>query len=236
MDTIFDFQYMLESFPKILQYAPVTLIISIGAMFFGLIIGLITALIKQYKVPVLKWLATVYVSFTRGTPLLVQIYLTYYGIPKVFEFMRLHYNWNIDVGNMPGIIFIYIAYSLNIGAYLSETIRSAIESVDKGQVEAAYSVGMSRLQSMFRIVLPQAVTVALPNFGNTFISLTKDTSLAFIIAVVEIMGQAKIVGSRSLRFFEVYIDAAVIYWMICLVTERGIHLLEKKAKKFKGSA
>jgi len=233
MGTLFDIEYMLESFPKILRYAPVTLLIAVGSMIFGLAIGLLTALIKIYKTPVLKWLSAFYVSFTRGTPLLVQMYLAYYGIPKVLNYLGERFSWTIDVGNIPSIIFVYIAFSLNVGAYLSESIRSAIESVDKGQTEAAYSVGMSRLQTMFRIVIPQAVTVALPNFGNTFISLMKDTSLAFIIAVVEIMGQAKIVGSRSLRFFEVYIDSAIIYWILCLAAERGVFFLEKKAKKYK---
>ncbi len=235
MGTLFDFSYLLESFPKILKYAPVTLLVSVGAMVFGLIVGLVTALIKLYKVPVLKWIATIYVSFTRGTPLLVQIYLVYYGLPKLVQFIGLKFGLDIGVGNIPTIVYIYLAYSLNVGAYLSETVRSAIESVDKGQTEAALSVGMSRLQTMFRIVVPQAVTVALPNLGNTFISLMKDTSLAFVIAFVEIMAQAKIVGAQSLRFFEVYIAAAIIYWLLCLLAERFVYILEKKAKKYKGS-
>ncbi len=234
MGTLFDFEYMLRSFPQILKYAPVTLMVTVGAMVFGLIIGLATALVKLYRVPVLRWIAAVYVSFTRGTPLLVQIYLTYYGIPKLMAFLGDRFSWTANVGDIPTIVYVYVAFSLNVGAYLSESVRSAIESVDKGQYEAAYSVGMGRLQTMFRIILPQAFAVALPNFGNTFISLMKDTSLAFVIAFVEIMGQAKIVGARSLRFFEVYIDSALIYWGMCLAAERGIALLEKKAKKFKG--
>lgn len=234
MGTLFDFEYMLRSFPQILKYAPVTLMVTVGAMVSGLIIGLATALVKLYRVPVLRWIAAVYVSFTRGTPLLVQIYLTYYGIPKLMAFMGNRFLWTVNVGDIPTIVYVYVAFSLNVGAYLSESVRSAIESVDKGQYEAAYSVGMGRLQTMFRIILPQAFAVALPNFGNTFISLMKDTSLAFVIAFVEIMGQAKIVGARSLRFFEVYIDSALIYWGMCLAAERGIALLEKKAKKFKG--
>lgn len=234
MDALIDFGYMAESFPEILRYAPVTLMIAMVSMIFGLIIGLITALIKIYKIPVLRWFASAYVSFTRGTPLLVQMYLSYYGIPKVLNYMRLAAGWEINVSGVPSIVFVYFAFSVNIGAYLSETIRSAIEAIDKGQLEAAYSVGMSSLQGMFRIVIPQAVSIALPNFGNSFISLLKDTSLAFIIAVVEIMGQAKIVGSRSLRFFEVYIDSAIIYWALCLAAERGVHMLEKRSKRFKG--
>ncbi|NLM78959.1 MAG: amino acid ABC transporter permease [Ruminococcaceae bacterium] len=227
MNQLFDFDYMFRSFPEILRQAPVTLLISVGSMAIGLVIGLITALLKIYKIPVLSWIATFYVSFTRGTPLLVQIYLSYYGIPKILAFMNI----GLNIGQVPSIVFIYVAYSLNVGAYLSESIRSAIQAIDKGQVEAAYSVGMSKVQSMFRIIIPQAVTIALPNFGNSFIGLMKDTSLAFIIGVVEIMAQAKIVGARSLRFFEVYINSAIIYWVICLIMERVLYWLEKKTRK-----
>lgn len=234
MDFI-DFEYMLKSFPEILRYAPVTITIAFVSMTFGLIIGLITALIKIYKIPFLRWIATFYVSFIRGTPLLVQLYLSYYGIPKVCALINSSIGTNIDISRIPAIAFVHVAFSINIGAYLSENIRSAIEAIDKGQLEAAYSVGMSRIQTMFRIVIPQAFSIALPNLGNSFISLLKDTSLAFIIAVVEIMGQAKIVGARTLRFFEVYIGAALIYWILCLIAERGLSFLEKKARKFKGA-
>lgn len=225
---------MIQSVPEIVRYVPVTLIITIVSMFFGLVIGLITALVKIYRVPVFRRIAVVYVSFTRGTPLLVQMYLAYYGIPKTLDYMHKNYNWNIDVSSIPAIIFVYISFSLNVGAYLSETIRAAIQAIDKGQMEAAYSVGMSTLQGMRRIILPQALTVALPNFGNTFIGLLKDTSLAFIIAVVEIMGSAKIIGARGLRFFEVYIDAALIYWLICLAVEKGVNILEKRVRRYEG--
>jgi L-cystine transport system permease protein len=234
LEQLFDWNYIFTSIPQILKYAPVTLLIAVIAMLFGLLIGLITALIKIYKVPILRNIATVYVSFIRGTPLLVQMYLSYYGIPKILNYMNYNFGWNVNVSGIPAIFFVYITFSVNVGAYLSETIRSAILAIDKGQLEAAYSVGMSRFQGMYRIIFPQAIVVALPNFGNTFISLLKDTSLAFIIAVVEILGSAKIIGARRLRFFEVYIASALIYWMICLAVERGTVLLERRVRKFEG--
>lgn len=236
MGSLIDIKYMVNAFPEILRQTPVTLLITVVAMIFGLFIGLIIAIIRLYKIPVLKWIASFYISFTRGTPLLVQIYLSYYGLPKLLTLINYSIGLNIDISRAPSIIFIFVAFSLNTGAYLSETIRSAIEAVDKGQIEASYSVGMTRMQCLFRIQIPQAISIALPNFGNTFISLMKDTSLAFVIAVAEIIGQAKIVGARSLRFFEVYIDAAIIYWILCIVTERGVHMLEKRSKRFKGDS
>ncbi|HBE76595.1 MAG TPA: amino acid ABC transporter permease [Firmicutes bacterium] len=234
MKPILDFQFMVSIVPEILKVVPITLNITIVAMLFALVIGLITALVRIYKVPVARQIAMLYLSFTRGTPLLVQIYLSYYGIPKLLDYTHAYYGWNIDVNGIPAIVFIYFAFSLNVGAYLSETIRAAIQAIDKGQMEAALSIGMTTWQALRRIVFPQALAVALPSFGNTVISLIKDTSLAFMISVVEMMGEAKILGARGLQFFEVYIVVALIYWMICILVERMIAILEKRVKHFEG--
>jgi L-cystine transport system permease protein len=235
MKPLFDFQFMIAIIPDILQVVPVTLNITAVSMVLALFVGLTTALVRIYRVPLAKQLAALYISFTRGTPLLVQIYLAYYGIPKVLEYLQLNYGWNLNVNGIPAIVFIYFAFTLNVGAYLSETIRASIEAIDKGQMEAALSIGMTRLQGMRRIILPQAVAIALPSFGNTFISLIKDTSLAFMISVVEMMGQAKILGARGLQFFEVYIVVALIYWGICILVERVVAVLETRAKRFEGA-
>ncbi|TCL69904.1 L-cystine transport system permease protein [Hydrogenispora ethanolica] len=235
MKPLFDFQFMIAIIPDVLQVVPVTLNITAVSMVLALFVGLTTALVRIYRVPLAKQLAALYISFTRGTPLLVQIYLAYYGIPKVLEYLQLNYGWNLNVNGIPAIVFIYFAFTLNVGAYLSETIRASIEAIDKGQMEAALSIGMTRLQGMRRIILPQAVAIALPSFGNTFISLIKDTSLAFMISVVEMMGQAKILGARGLQFFEVYIVVALIYWGICILVERVVAVLETRAKRFEGA-
>ena len=117
-----------------------------------------------------------------------------------------------------------------MSAYMSETFRAAILSVEKGQMEAAISVGMTKWQAMKRIVLPQAFVIALPNFGNSFIGLIKDTSLAFVVSIVELMGKAKIVGAQGLNFFEVYIVVALIYWGVCIIVEKLLAILEKKVR------
>jgi L-cystine transport system permease protein len=234
MKPIFDIQFMISIVPEILKVVPVTLNITIVSIFFAVIVGLITALVRIYKIPVAHQIASVYLSFMRGTPLLVQIYLAYYGIPKVLDYAHAYYGWNIDVNGIPAIVFIYFAFTLNVGAYLSETIRAAIQAIDKGQMEAALSIGMTTWQGLYRIVLPQALAVALPSFGNTVISLVKDTSLAFMISVVEMMGEAKILGARGLQFFEVYIVVAIMYWIICIFIERVIIMLEKRIKQFEG--
>jgi L-cystine transport system permease protein len=221
--------------PELLRAVPVTLQITLVSLFLALVVGLATALVRLYRVPALRQLAAVYVSFTRGTPLLVQIYLSYYGLPKVLDHLQAAYGWGLDVSGVPAIAYIYFAFTLNVGAYSSETIRAAIQAVDRGQMEAALSIGMTRLQAMRRIVLPQALTVALPSFGNTAIALVKDTSLAFLVSVIELMGKAKILGARGLQFFEVYIVVALIYWAICLVIERLVARLEVRVRRYEGT-
>lgn len=228
---LLDLNYMLESVPKISSGISVSLAISGVAFIFGMILGFGIALCKVYKVPVLQRICQIYVSFMRGTPLLVQIFLTYYGIPLVLLYLSDSYGWQLDISQIPAIYFMYICFSLNVGAYLSETFRGAIQSVNKGQIEAAQSLGMTEGQVLRRVVVPQALQVALPNMGNTFISLLKDTSLAFAASVPEIMGQAKISAARTSNFFEAYIVAAMMYWIICIIFERIIAIVERRMRK-----
>lgn len=227
-----DIDYMIQSFPKILSGVPVSLMIAFVAIFFGLIIGLGLALVRIYNVKVLRTLAAVYVSFFRGTPLLVQIFLCYYGLPIV---LRSLLGTADSIQGIPAIFFIYISLSLNVAAYLSETIRGAILAVPKGQLEAAHALGMNRRQTLRRILLPQALKIALPNFSNTFISILKDTSLAFTISVPEIVGQAKIIAGRTSKFFEVYIIAALLYWALCFLLEQGFKIVEKRLYRNEGT-
>ncbi len=231
MEKVFDVKYMINAVPQIITGIPVSLVIAFVAFVFGIVLGLLGALAKLYKVPVLRQITILYVSFVRGTPLVAQIFLIYYGIPVLLRVLQEQSGIAIDISGIPAIVFIFIAFALNAGAYLTETIRAAILSVDKGQLEAAYSVGMSSVQAMVRIILPQALKAGLPNISNFFIGLLKDTSLAFVAAVPDIMGQAKIVAGRTSRFFEAYIVAAVFFWMICIVFELLIHLLEKRICK-----
>lgn len=237
MNSIFDVDYMIESIPKIIVFLPVTLGLTIVSVLIGAVIGLFTSLFRIYKVPVLRQLSAFYVSFIRGTPLLVQMYLVFYGLPKILYFIQTEYGWleNVNVNVIPAFYYALLSFSINLGAYLSETFRSAIESVDRGQFEAAHSIGMSQAQTMYKIILPQALLAALPNLGNILISTIKDTSLVFIIGIVDVMGQAKIIGARSLAFFEVYVAVSIIYYLVCLVLERILNKVEKRIKKYERS-
>ena len=234
MENLLDLNFLIESFPAIISRLPVTIGIAVGSLLLSLVIGVAAALIKIYKVPVLSVITSIYISFIRGTPLLVQIYLVFYGIPKIIYFLQSEYGWlqSADVNSIAPEFCALMAFSINLGAYLSETIRSAIESVDRGQFEAAKAIGMTPVQMMLKIVFPQALTVAIPNLGNMFISTIKDTSLVFIIGVIDIMGQAKILGSRGLAFFEVYIAVSIVYWILCIAVERLLVKIEKRARRY----
>ena len=231
MGKIFDFKFMIEIIPSILKGIPYTLGIAVVAFAFGIMIGLFGAMFKIFRTPVLNRLTGLYVSFVRGTPLVVQILLIYYAFPILIKIINYRFGTDYDISWIPAVIFMFVAYSLNAGAYLTESIRASILAIDKGQLEAAQSVGMTMRQAMTRIVLPQAARISLPIFANFFIGLMKDTSLAFTAAVPEIMGQAKIQAGRASRFFESYIDAALIYWILCIILERIVSYLEKKNKE-----
>ncbi|GER65867.1 cysteine ABC transporter permease [Weizmannia acidilactici] len=170
----------------------------------GLVLALVTALARISSIKPLQWIARVYVSAIRGTPLLVQLFIIFYGLPSV----------GITINPFPAAI---IGFSLNVGAYASEIIRAAILSIPKGQWEAAYAIGMNYMQALRRIVLPQAVRVSVPPLSNTFISLVKDTSLASLILVTELFRKAQEIASTTYEFMLLYVEAALLYWAICFI-------------------
>lgn len=227
-----DFAFMAECLgPIVIQGVPVAIRISVIAFVFGAIIGLLVALTKIYDIPVLKQISVVYISLFRGTPLLVQILIAYYGVPILLNNIGVLTGLDLNINNVSTYTFLYVVYSLNAGSYMSETIRAAILSVDRGQLEAGLSIGMTTPQVLWRIILPQAVKVAIPSLGNSFISLTKETSLAFVVSVPDILGQAKIIAGRTTRFFEAYIVAALVYWAVCIICELLLRVIEEKSRK-----
>jgi len=184
-----------------IQYTiPLTLITFV----LGLILATLTALARLSSIKILHVIAHVYVSIIRGTPLLVQLFIIFYGLP------------NLGVTINPFLSAI-IGFSLSVGAYASETIRAAILSIPKGQWEAGYSIGMSYTQALKRIILPQAARVSIPPLSNSFISLVKDTSLASLVLVTEMFRKAQEIAATNYEFLLVYSEAAFLYWIICTI-------------------
>lgn len=228
MPNIVDIGLIFSQIPTLLAYLPVTLFITLLSMLLGVMLGLIIAIIKMNKIPVLSQIAMIFVSFIRGTPLLVQLYLSFYGIPIILRYINYYYHTDFNVNSVPPMLFVLIAFSFNEAAYNSETIRAALQSVNKGQIEAAQSLGMTYNQLLRRIIIPEAFIVALPNLGNALIGLLKGTSLAFVCSVTEMTGRGKTLAGHSYRYFEVYISLALIYWALTIIIELIVRYLEKR--------
>lgn len=181
-----------------------TLPLAVITFILGLIIAFFTALARIFGNKLLSGIAQTYVSIIRGTPLLVQLFIIFYGLPSI----------GITIDPFPSAV---IGFSLNVGAYASEIIRAAILSIPKMQWEAAYSIGMTRAQALRRIVLPQALRVSVPPLSNSFIGLVKDTSLAAMILVTEMFRRAQEIAATNYEFLFIYSLAAAIYWVICFI-------------------
>lgn len=244
---IFQFSVVAKDFLECLRYLPVTFELSVKAALIGLLLGLVIAVIQMKKIKILYQLTLVYNSVMRGTPILVQLYISYFGIPILLQYINYYYGTDFSIGGADKMLFAVAALGLNTAAFNAVTIRASLESVDRGQIEAARSLGMTTGQILLRITIPEALEVAIPSLGNTLINLIKGTSLAFTCAVVEVTAQAKIIAGRDFRYFEAYVATALIYWLTTLVLEfilarieKWIHipdvLPEKKKKKARGNA
>ncbi|WP_120513845.1 amino acid ABC transporter permease [Photobacterium salinisoli] len=217
----FDFEYMLSLMPILLKYLSTTMGMAVWGLFFALIISVTLALVRVYRLPVLDQLSQVYISFFRGTPLLVQLFLLYYGLPQIFP----------PLVGLDAFSAAVIGLSLHFAAYMAESIRAAIIGVDHSQREASLSIGMTEMQAMRRIILPQATRVALPSLMNYFIDMIKSTSLAFTLGVAEIMAKAQMEASSSFKFFEAFLAVALIYWGIVVVLTRIQNWAEVKLNR-----
>ncbi|SFJ77085.1 amino acid ABC transporter permease [Thermoflavimicrobium dichotomicum] len=226
MGKSFDLNLVFDFLPKLLSYLHITLLILVGAVLIGLLVGFLAALPRIYNIPVLRTLSAIYVSFIRGTPILIQLFLVYYGLPELLKTIQ------IDVTHMSSLVFVIITYGFSIGALFSEIIRAAVSAVDRGQTEAAYAIGMTPIAAFVRIVLPQALTIAFPNFANLVISYLKDTSLAFYIGVMDMTGRGQTLGTATNHFLEVYISLAIIYYAVCILLEKCFSLLETRMLRY----
>jgi cystine transport system permease protein len=196
-----------------------TIPLTLASFALGLALALVVALMRLSKRRVVAGLGRAYVSVIRGTPLLVQLFVIFYGLPSV----------GLKIDPWPSAI---LAFSMNVGGYAAEIIRAAILSVPKGQWEAAHMIGMERGLALRRIILPQAARVSVPPLSNTFISLVKDTSLASLILVTELFREAQQIAAFSREFMVVYVEAAAIYWVVCLVLSAAQSRLEWRLDRY----
>ncbi|GLS88555.1 ABC transporter permease [Cypionkella aquatica] len=213
--------YMLGLVPVILGYVPLTIGMALAAMVGALLLACLMAVERVMRVPVLDQFVQLFISFFRGTPLLVQLFLFYYGLPQILPVLS----------GINGVTAAIIGLTLHFSAYMAESIRAAILGVDRSQWEAAQAVGMTQAQSMRRIVLPQAARVAAPTLVNYFIDMIKSTSLAFTLGVTEMMGATQKEAAGSFLYFEAFLVVAVLYWAIVETLAFLQRLLERHLNK-----
>ncbi|GAB3618811.1 amino acid ABC transporter permease [Glutamicibacter sp. PS] len=213
-------QLALDSLWPLLRGALIgTIPLTLLSFTLGMVLALIIALMRMSSNAVLSGIARAFISAVRGTPLLVQLFVIFYGLPSL----------GATIDPWPSAI---IAFSINVAGYAAEIIRAAILSVPRGQWEAGYTIGMSHTRTLFRLILPQALRVATPPLSNTFISLVKDTSLASLILVTEMFRKAQEIAASTLQFMVLYMEAAVIYWVICLLLSMYQNRLEGRLEKY----
>ncbi|HWJ78440.1 MAG TPA: amino acid ABC transporter permease [Niallia sp.] len=214
-----DFQQFIPSLPFLLQGIAVTLRIVLVAGVIGFILGIILSILKLSKLPILGWIAQAYTSIFRGTPLVLQLMIIYYGVPQLT---------NIQIE--PAVAAI-LSFGLNSAAYISEIIRAGIMAVDKGQKEAAMALGVSSRQTMFDLILPQALKNIFPALINEAVSLTKESAVVTVIGVTDIMRRAYIMGGEKYSYLEPMILAGLIYYVLVIILTTLAKALERRMRK-----
>jgi L-cystine transport system permease protein len=221
MTDLFQWRFVWDYLPKILRALPTTLLIVLVGTAAGLILGLVIAMIRIERVPVLRQIAVVYVSFIRSTPVFVQMFIVFYGLPMALMLFGINIiRWNV-------LFFIFITYGINYSASMSEIIRSSILSVGESQWDAGYAAGMTKLQIYFRIILPQCVVIAIPSFGTSMVMLLQDSALAYMLGVIDVIGQVKTLAASTTHSLEGYFIAMILFILLSIIVEKVFGFLEK---------
>jgi His/Glu/Gln/Arg/opine family amino acid ABC transporter permease subunit len=225
MRIAFDFLFFLYEIPVAISYIPVVLVLTVVPMVTGTAIGGLLAFSRIYHLRGLELFARVYVVICRSIPLLLQMFLAYYftkGIYAVFD---------LDVSKLNKFIVVLVTLSLNATGALSEGIRSGLLSVEQGQFEAAYSVGMTRTQTALFVVLPQHLPVAIPSFGSAFIAIMKGSTAAYLLGIVEMIQGTSMKTAGNYKYLEAYCATALVYWCMTMLIERLTFFMEKKIRR-----
>ncbi|KMY51488.1 amino acid ABC transporter permease [Peribacillus loiseleuriae] len=228
-----NYQFLVDTFFVALSGVPIALLITIVALLIALPLGFLLALTRINRIPVLNRFAQIYVSFVRGTPVIIQIFIIYSSVPLLLASIFEKYNINMNVYDVNPIWYAFIVFSLNTTAILIEVFRSALSTVSKGQLEAAYSVGLTNVQAFRRIIIPQTLVVALPNICTATVNLIKATSLGYAMSLQEITLRAKVAANVGYNYVEAYIDIFLVYLILCSLVEYIFKLYEKRLRRYK---
>lgn len=229
----FNSEFFFDTFFTALKGMPVTLKLTFISLIISLPIGFLFAVLRLKEKSISKKIIAVYISFIRGTPIVIQILVIYSIVPSILAVLFNKFNVPISIFDVNPVIYAYIVFTLNTIALLSEVFRSALSTVEKGQLEAAHAVGLTTFQGYVRIVIPQALVAALPNICTTTTNLIKSTSLAFLMTVKDITAIAKVEAAYGYNYIEAYVVIWIIYIIICSLVELLFHLIEKRMKVYK---
>lgn len=231
----FNTGFFIKTFWLTLSGIPTTMLITTVSLIIAVPFGFMMALSNIHKIPVLRQFAALYISFIQGTPAVVLILFVYSLLPSLLAILFRSLGVGFNVFGINTIVYACIIFSLNTAAVLSEVFRSALETVDKGQMEAASAMGLTTAQAYRRIIIPQALVVAMPNLCNSTVNLIKSTSLVFMMGVRDITAIAKIEASFGYHFIESYLDIWIVYIILCSLIEAIFKQVEKKLSAYGGS-
>lgn len=218
---------IISYIPKVLDAFPTTMYILVSSLILSMILGFIVTVGSLSNKKIVNKISGLYIAFTRGLPSLVLLFLVYFGLTQVLN------DFGIKTSGIPKIAYITLCLGMSASANMSEMMRSAYLSIDKGQQEAALSIGMTKRKALTRIILPQAIGVAIPTFGNNVIMLFKETSLAFVINVLDMFGKARAMSAATygVNRLELYVATGIIFWMVCIFLENIFKIVEKTYTK-----
>ncbi len=229
----FDINHLLLALREALRYTPVTLELAFMPLLVGLLLGTGIVLTRVYRVKVVSQFFQALVVVFKGIPVVLLLLTAYFLFVNGFDVVAERFHWVIRAKDISNVYVAIFALSVFATVNLSEALRGALLSVEKGQVEAAYAVGLTGWQALRRIVLPQAFPVALPMLCSTLIGLVKGSSLVFMISVMELLNGAMVTATANYRFLESYVAAAIVYWALCIVIERVFYSLEKRFSAYR---
>lgn len=227
-------EFIIDAFFIALSGVPVALIVTVVSLLIALPVSFLLALTRINNIPILKHLTRIYVSFVRGTPTIVQIFVIYNSVPLMINMVVERYSLGVDVYSIHPLWYAFIIFAFNTTAILTEVFRSALTTVDKGQFEACQAVGLTPFQSYRRIIIPQVLVVAIPNLSTATINLIKATSLGYAISLQEITLKTKVAANAGYHYLEAYIDIFIVYILLCSIVEYLFKIFERRLSKYKG--
>lgn len=228
-----NYTFMVQDIPVVLSALPRTIALTLCSLFFAIMIAVLFGTCILKNIPVVKHLLITINTVLKGIPLMIQLLLCYYSIPYLLRAVDGVFGYEYNPQNPSYFAFAVVAFSFNYGAYMTDVVVSSYKAVEESQLEAAHAVGMTTLQGLFHIVIPQAAVISVPNLSNYFMWLLKATSLASVVNVFEILATARMSTADNYAILEGYIVAAAIYWAVCILAEKALKLLDKKLGRYR---